>query len=317
MQLVQAKVVHLVLVLFVVTGFTFLLTSLLPGDAALSILGPGAQPQAVEALRQQMHLDQPLPVRYVSWLGGAVSGNLGRSIRTQQTVTDAIKGRLPVSLELLVLAELIALAIAIPVGVVAAYRSGSAFDRAASGAAFGFLALPGFVLAILLIYSLAVALSVFPATGFTPFFDNPLENLRSFFLPALTLGLVDAAVYMRLLRSDMIATLQEDFVAMARAKGLPTWHILTRHALKPSSFTLLTVVGINIGRLMGGALIVETIFALPGIGRLLVEAIYARDLVMVQGVVAFVAVAYVLINFAVDILYLVLDPRIRHERAVA
>jgi peptide/nickel transport system permease protein len=264
-----------------------------------------------------MHLDQPLPVRYVSWLHGAVTGDLGRSIRTEQNVTDAIKQRLPVTLELLVLTELIGLALAVPLGVATAYRSGGSFDRVASGAAFGILAVPGFVLAIVLIYALAVALSVFPATGYTPLLQDPIENLRSFFLPALTLGLAEAAVFMRLLRSDMIATLQEDFVAMARAKGLPTWHILMRHALKPSSFTLLTVLGINIGRLMGGALIVETIFALPGIGRLLVESIYARDLVMVQGVVAFVAVAYVLINFVVDLFYAVLDPRIRHERAVA
>jgi peptide/nickel transport system permease protein len=317
MRFVQGRVVHLVLVLFVVTLFSFLLTSLLPGDAALSILGPGAQPQAVQALREKMHLNEPLPVRYVSWLHGAVTGDLGRSIRTEQSVTDAIKQRLPVTLELLVLTELIGLAVAVPLGVATAYRSGGSFDRVASGAAFGILAVPGFVLAIVLIYALAVALSVFPATGYTPLLQDPVENLRSFFLPALTLGLAEAAVFMRLLRSDMIATLQEDFVAMARAKGLPTWHILMRHALKPSSFTLLTVLGINIGRLMGGALIVETIFALPGIGRLLVESIYARDLVMVQGVVAFVAVAYVLINFVVDLLYAVLDPRIRHERAVA
>jgi peptide/nickel transport system permease protein len=315
MRFVQAKVVHLVPVLFAVTLFSFLLTSLLPGDAALSILGTSATPQAVQALRQQMHLDDPLPVRYVEWLGGAVRGDLGRSVRTQQQVTDAITQRLPVTLELMVLAVLMALVIAIPVGVLAAYRSGGLLDQVASGAAFGVLAVPGFALAIVLIYVFAVQLDVLPATGYTPLIQDPLQNLRAFFLPAFTLALTDAAAYMRLLRSDMIDTLQEDYIAMARAKGLPTWHILMRHALKPSSFTILTVVGINIGRLLGGALIVETIFALPGIGRLLVDAIYARDLVMVQGVVAFVAVGYVLINFAVDILYGVLDPRVRHARA--
>jgi peptide/nickel transport system permease protein len=315
MRFVQAKVAHLVPVLFAVTLFSFLLTSLLPGDAALSILGTSATPQAVQALRQQMHLDDPLPVRYVEWLGGAVRGDLGRSVRTQQQVTDAIRQRLPVTLELMVLAVLMALLMAIPVGVLAAYRSGGLLDQVASGAAFGVLAVPGFALAIVLIYVFAVQLDVFPATGYTPLVQDPLQNLRAFFLPAFTLALTDAAAYMRLLRSDMIDTLQEDYIAMARAKGLPTWHILLRHALKPSSFTILTVVGINIGRLLGGALIVETIFALPGIGRLLVDAIYARDLVMVQGVVAFVAVGYVLINFAVDILYGVLDPRVRHARA--
>lgn len=317
MRFVRAKILHLVPVLFVVTLGSFLLTSLLPGDIALSILGTNATPESVHALRQQMHLDEPLPVRYVEWLGGAVRGDLGRSVRTQQEVSDAIRGRLPITVELLILAELFALLIAIPLGILSAHRAGGLLDQAVSGAAFGVLAVPGFVLAIVLIYMFAVQLDLFPATGYTPLVKDPLENLRSFFLPAFTLALFDAAAYMRLLRSDVIATLQEDFIAMARAKGLPTWHILLRHALKPSSFTLLTVVGINIGRLLGGALIVETIFALPGIGRLLVDAIYARDLVMVQGVVAFVAVAYVLINFGVDLLYAVLDPRVRHQRAVA
>ncbi len=314
---VRARLAHLLPVLFVVTCFSFLLTSFLPGDIALVMAGPNATPQSVAALREQLQLDQPLPVRYVDWLGRAVRGDLGRSPRSQQKVTDAIRERLPVSLELLVLAELIGLLVAVPVGVLSAHRAGGPLDQAASGVAFGILAIPGFVVAIVLIYVFAVQLNLVPATGYTPLLDDPLANLRSFFLPALTVGLGEAAAYTRLLRSDMIATLQEDYIAMARAKGLPTWHILLRHALKPSSFTLLTVLGINIGRLMGGALIVETIFALPGIGRLLVESIYARDLIVVQGVVAFVAVAFVLVNFGVDLLYGVLDPRIRHGRAVA
>jgi len=314
---VRGRVLHLVPVLFVITLFSFLLTSLLPGDVAVVMAGPNATPQSVAALRSELQLDQPLPVRYVDWLGRALRGDLGSSPRSHVTVLQSIQDRLPISLELLVLAELIGLVIAIPAGIASAYRAGGLLDHAASGAAFGILAVPGFVVAIVLIYLFAVQIDLVPATGYTPLLTDPLANLRSFFLPALTIGLGEAAAYTRLLRSDMIATLQEDYIAMARAKGLPTWHILTRHALKPSSFTLLTVLGINIGRLMGGALIVETIFALPGVGRLLVESIYARDLVVVQGVVAFVAVAFVLVNFAVDLLYAVLDPRIRHGRAVA
>jgi peptide/nickel transport system permease protein len=313
----RGKALHLVPVLFVVTLCSFLLTSLLPGDVAVVMAGPNATPQAVTALREELQLDQPLPVRYVDWLGRALHGDLGTSPRSHETVLTSIQERLPISLELLVLAELIGLLIAVPVGITSAYRAGGVLDQAASGAAFGILAIPGFVVAIVLIYLFAVQLDLVPATGYTPLLTDPLQNLRSFFLPALTVGPGEAAAYTRLLRSDMIATLQEDYIAMARAKGLPTWHILVRHALKPSSFTLLTVLGINIGRLMGGALIVETIFALPGIGRLLVESIYARDLVVVQGVVAFVAVAFVLVNFGVDLLYAVLDPRIRHGRAVA
>jgi peptide/nickel transport system permease protein len=312
---IRAKALHLVPVLFVVTCFSFLLTSLLPGDVALVMAGPNATPEAVASLRSELQLDQPLPVRYVDWLGRAVRGDLGASPRSHVTVVQSIQDRLPISLELLVLATLIGLVVAIPVGIASAYRAGGLLDQAASGAAFGILAVPGFVVAIVLIYLFAVQFDLVPATGYTPLLTDPVANLRSFFLPALTIGLGEAAAYTRLLRSDMIATLQEDYIAMARAKGLPTWHILTRHALKPSSFTLLTVLGINIGRLMGGALIVETIFALPGVGRLLVESIYARDLVVVQGVVAFVAVAFVLVNFGVDLLYAVLDPRIRHGRA--
>jgi len=313
----RGRVLHLVPVLFVITLFSFLLTSLLPGDVAVVMAGPNATAQSVAALRSELQLDQPLPVRDVDWVGRALRGELGASPRSHITVLQSIEDRLPISLELLVLAELIGLLVAIPVGIASAYRAGGLLDHAASGAAFGVLAVPGFVVAIVLIYLFAVQFELVPATGYTPLLTDPLANLRSFFLPALTIGLGEAAAYTRLLRSDMIATLQEDYIAMARAKGLPTWHILTRHALKPSSFTLLTVLGINIGRLMGGALIVETIFALPGVGRLLVESIYARDLVVVQGVVAFVAVAFVLVNFAVDLLYAVLDPRIRHGRAVA
>jgi peptide/nickel transport system permease protein len=314
---VRAKAVHLVPVLFVVTLGSFLLTSLLPGDLALIMAGPNASAQTISALRQDLQLNQPLPVRYVDWLGRSLRGDLGTSPRSHFKVTDLIAERLPISLELLILAQLIALLLAIPAGIASAHRAGGFFDQAASGAAFGVLAVPGFVLAIVFIYLFAVQFGALPATGYTPLATDPLANLRSFFLPALTVGLPEAAAYTRLLRSDMIATLQEDYIAMARAKGLPTWLILIRHALKPSSFTLLTVLGLNIGRLMGGALIVETIFALPGVGRLLVESIYARDLVVVQGVVLFVAVAFVLVNFAVDLLYAVLDPRIRHGRAAA
>jgi peptide/nickel transport system permease protein len=316
-RFIRGRLLHLVPVLFVVTCFSFLLTSFLPGDIAVVMAGPNPTPESIAQLRHQLQLDQPLPVRYVEWVGRAVTGDLGQSPRSGEAVVAIIKEKLPITLELLVLATVFALLIAVPAGISSAYRAGGWFDQMASGASFGVLAVPGFVIAIVLIYLFAVQFNLVPATGYTPFFQDPVANLRSFFLPALTVGLGEAAAYTRLLRSDMIATLQEDYIAMARAKGMPTWHILTRHALKPSSFTLLTVIGLNVGRLVGGALIVEIIFALPGIGRLLVDSIYNRDLVVVQGVVLFTAVAFVLINFAVDLLYGVLDPRIRHGRALA
>jgi peptide/nickel transport system permease protein len=312
---VGRRLVYLVPVLVAVSLLTFLIASLLPGDLAYVILGDQATPDKVAALRHDMGLDQPIWWRYLSWLGHVLQGDFGRSFRTGQTVLQAVSERLPVSIELMLLAELAALAIGIPLAIACAVRSGSAFDRFVTGSAFGMLSVPAFLAAILLIYLFAVELRWLPATGYVPFGEDPVGNLRSFVLPALTLALGEWPVLMRVLRSDMIATLQEDYIAMARAKGLRPTRILLVHALKPSSLTLVTVTGINIGRLIGGTVIVESVFALPGIGRLLLGAIYTRDLIILQGVVLFVACGYVLMNFVVDLLYAVLDPRIRHGHA--
>jgi peptide/nickel transport system permease protein len=312
---VGRRLVYLVPVLVAVSLLTFLIASLLPGDLAYVILGDQATPDKVAALRHDMGLDQPIWWRYLSWLGHVLQGDFGRSFRTGQTVLQAVSERLPVSIELMLLAELAALAIGIPLAIACAVRSGSAFDRFVTGSAFGMLSVPAFLAAILLIYLFAVELRWLPATGYVPFSEDPLANLRAMVLPALTLALGEWPVLMRVLRSDMIATLQEDYIAMARAKGLKPSRILLVHALKPSSLTLVTVTGINIGRLIGGTVIVESVFALPGIGRLLLGSIYTRDLIILQGVVLFVACGYVLMNFVVDLLYAVLDPRIRHGHA--
>jgi peptide/nickel transport system permease protein len=312
---VARRLLYLLPVLFAVSLLTFLIASLLPGDLAYVILGDQATPDKVAALRHDMGLDQPIWWRYLGWLGHVLEGDFGRSFRTGQTVLQAVTERLPVTFELMLLAELAALVIGIPLAIACAVRAGSAFDRIVTGSAFGMLSVPAFLAAILLIYFFAVELRWLPATGYVPFSEDPLGNLRCFVLPALTLALGEWPVLMRVLRSDMIATLQEDYIAMARAKGLKPSRILLVHALKPSSLTLVTVTGINIGRLMGGTVIVESIFALPGIGRLLLGSIYTRDLIILQGVVLCVAAGYVLINFIVDMLYAVLDPRIRHGHA--
>ena len=258
---VARRLLYLVPVLIAVSLLTFLIASLLPGDLAYVILGDQATPEKVAALRHDMGLDEPIWWRYLSWLGHVLQGDFGRSFRTGQTVLQAVAERLPVSLELMVLAELGALAIGIPLAIACAVRSGSAFDRFMTGSAFGMLSVPAFLSAILLIYLFAVELRWLPATGYVPFEEDPIGNLRSFLLPALTLALGEWPVLMRVLRSDMIATLQEDYIAMARAKGLKPSRILLVHALKPSSLTLVTVTGINIGRLIGGTVIVESIFA--------------------------------------------------------
>ncbi len=314
-KFIGRRLVYLLPVLLAVTLLTFLIASLLPGDLAYTILGDQATPEKVAALRAHMGLDLPIWQRYLLWLWDVLHGDLGRSFRTGETVLAAVSDRLPVSLELMVLAEATGLLIAIPLAILCAVKSGSALDRFLTGLAFGKLSLPPFLVAILLIYLFAVELNLLPATGWVPFAEDPVANLRSFVLPAVTLAFAEWPVLMRVLRSDMIATLQEDYIAMAKAKGLRPARILLVHALKPSSLTLVTVTGINIGRLIGGALIIESIFALPGIGRLLVGAIYARDFIILQGVVLFVAVGFVMVNFVVDMLYAVLDPRIRHGRA--
>jgi peptide/nickel transport system permease protein len=315
LSFIGQRLLYLVPVLLAVSLLTFLIASLLPGDLAYVVLGDQATPEKVEALRRDMGLDQPIWWRYLSWLGHVLQGDFGRSFRTGQTVLQAVTERLPVSLELMLLAEVIGLAIGVPLAIACAVRAGSSFDRIMTGTAFGMLSVPSFLSAILLIYLFAVELRWLPATGYIPFGEDPVGNLRCFVLPALTLALAEWPGIMRVLRSDMIATLQEDYIAMARAKGLKPARILFVHALKPSSLTLVTITGINIGRLIGGALIVETIFALPGIGRLLVSALYTRDLIILQGVVLFVACGFVLMNFIVDMCYAVLDPRIRHGRA--
>jgi peptide/nickel transport system permease protein len=309
------RLLYLVPVLIAVTLLTFLIAALLPGDLAIALLADEATPEKVAALRHEMGFDEPLAWQYLHWLGSALAGDFGRSFRTGEMVLSAILQRLPVTLELMLFAQLIALAIGVPLGILCAVRNGGAFDRLMTAIAFGKLSLPAYMLAIVLIYVFSVRLKLLPATGYVPLNEDIVGNLRSFVLPAVTLGFGEWPVLMRVLRSDMIATLQEDYIAMARAKGLRPWRILLVHALKPSSLTLVTVTGIGIGRLIGGAVLVETIFALPGIGRLLIGAINTRDFAIMQGVVLFVATGFVLVNFVVDVLYGVLDPRIRHGRS--
>ncbi|HKE74024.1 MAG TPA: ABC transporter permease [Acidimicrobiales bacterium] len=310
------RVAHLLVVLFCVTLFVALLTSMLPGDPVDAISGFASQEQK-DQLREDLGLNDPVPVQYVHWLGKFVRGDLGNyySVTGSRPVMDRVKDALPVSLQLMIYAQVLALVIAIPLGVMTAYRAGSRFDRGSNATAFGLLAIPNFALALILAYYVGVRAGWLPVQGYVkPSQDLP-EHLRRMALPTISLAVAQVAVYMRLLRSDMIATLQEDFITMAKAKGISPRRVLWRHALRPSSLTLLTVAGLNVGALIGGAVIVEVIFSLPGIGTLLFQAINARQYVALQSLVAIVAVGYVLVNFFVDILYAVLDPRIRHARS--
>lgn len=314
LRFVGWRLLQLVVVLLVVSAFAFLLLNLLPGNPVYTLLGPAATPEAVEQLTHQLGLDKPIWQRYFIWLWNLLHGDLGRSYVNHQPVLLSIEQRIPVTFELILLSQIIALGISIPLGVASAVRPNGILDRLTSSAVFGLLSIPGFILAELLVYLLAVNNNLFPATGFVQWFDDPLENLRSLALPALTLGLGSMAVYTRVLRTDMIATLQQDFISLAIAKGLSTRYILFRHALRPSTFTLLTVAGLNVGTLIGGAFIIEYIFQLPGLGLLTIGSIYARDYLIVTATTVLVAGGFVTLNFIVDMLYVVLDPRIRSAR---
>jgi peptide/nickel transport system permease protein len=306
----QRRLLHLALVLFVVTFATSAMVNLLPGDVALAMLGPGATPEGVARVRLELGLNDPLLLRYVHWLVQTVHGDFGRSYVSGEPVADALIRSLPVSVELMVLSLLLSLSLAIPTGLVAAYRAGRHVDQTLGMVASVLLAVPVFILGLALMFVFALVLGWFPAVGYVPLSEGVLANLRTFAIPAATLALFEWPGFMLILRGDAIEVLQQDYVLLAKAKGLRDRHILFRHVLKLSSFTLLTVVGLTMAGLIGGALITENIFALPGVGRLIVGAINSRDFMVVQGAVAVVAVGFVMINFAVDALYAVLDPRV-------
>ena len=308
----RIQILTLIAIVFAATALTFAVTEILPGDAAVAILGDTATEAEIQSLRKELGLERPLIVRYADWLGNAVTGDLGRSYRTRESIAVMIGQRLPVTIELIILTQIIALGLAVPAGIIAAYRNRSGIDHALGSISIGLLSTPAFVIGIGLIYTLSVALGWFPASGYVRPSDGILDNLHSMILPALTLALAEFPVYMRLLRADMIATLQQDFILVARAKGLGVRDILIGHALRPSSLSLVTVIGINLGRLVGGAVIIETLFAIPGIGQMLVNAVYQHDHFAIQGVVLVVATGFVLINIAVDMAYALLDPRVRH-----
>ena len=323
---IAKKLGQLVVTVLLVTLFSAFLLSLLPGklDKILVPLDPATQASPEQAalvrerqkeVRAELNLDDPFIVRYATWLGGLVTGDLGNYYNgptSTQPVTDRVGDALPVSLLLMLYAQILALVIAIPVGVFTAYRNGSLFDRASNVTAFAMLAIPGFALGFVLQYYFGVKLGWFKTGGYRPPTEDLLLHVQYMVLPSVTLAVGQIAIYMRLLRSDMIQTLQQDFITMAKAKGLAPRRILFRHALRPSSLTLLTVAGLNVGTLIGGALIVEVVFNLPGMGTLLAESILRRQIVAFQSLVAIVAIFYVIVNFAVDILYTVLDPRIRN-----
>jgi len=316
MSTVVKKLIQLVVVLFFVTFFSFSLLKLIPGDP-VDTLKPFATPEQKATIRAELGLDKPFFTQYYNWLKGFVKGDPGRDYSTGEPVKVGIGKALPVTLQLVFYAQIIALVVALPLGILTAYRAGSWFDKITNTSAFGLLALPGFVLGLILIYYLGVQWKILPTQQYVPFGENVGEHFKHMILPAVSLAVGQVAIYMRLLRSDMIQTLQEDFITMAKAKGLTNRRILWRHALRPSSFTLLTAAALNFGALIGGAVVIEFVFQLPGMGLGLITAVSTRQYTAVQAYVALIAVAFVLFNAFVDGVYSVLDPRIRHARTAA
>lgn len=315
LRVVATRLVRLVATLLAVTFLTFTMLEFLPGDPIDAILPPNAirTPELIERIRTDLNLDDPFFQRYLAWLGDAITGDLGQSYVTDQQVSEIITSRLPVTLQLAVMAIVMALILAVPIGVLGAYKQGKWQDSITSAGVQVSLSIPNFILGIFLIWLFSVSLGWLPASNWNRLSDGLGANLQTAILPATALALGQMAVFSRLVRADMIGTLQENYILSARAKGLSNRFILFRHALRPSSLSVMTIVGINFGALLGGTVIIETLFALPGIGFRLINAINQRDILVIQGITVFIAASYVLINTFVDLLYSAFDPRIRRS----
>ena len=299
------------LTLLLATVVVFLGVRALPGDPALALAGEDRTPETLRAIRQQYGLDQSLPVQFWRFVTHALQGDLGISIRTGASVTSMLRTALPVTIELSLLAIAFATLLGVGAGIVAAVRRGRPAEWLANALALLGLSVPSFWLGLIAILYLAVATGIFPASGFVPLLQSPVENLRHIILPAVILGTGLSAVIMRQTRSSMLESLSTDYVRTARAKGLRSGVVVRRHALRNSLIVVVTIVGLQLGGLISGAVVTEQIFGLPGFGKMTVDAVFQRDYPVIQGVVLITATAYIVINFLVDLLYSLIDPRIR------
>lgn len=317
LRTVAIKLALLVPVLFLVSVGTFGLLQVGPGDPAAQVLGNTGTAADYQRIRTEMGLDQPPVQRYLDWLGGVLRGDLGQNLVPPiENVSDRLLRAFPVNLQLAAMAIVLALLIAVPLAMWSAYRAGGLVDRWISAGTIGVISVPPFLVGLLLLLVFAIQLGWFPLGQWARPSDAGWgQNLWHAFLPALTLALAEAPVFARLLRGDLVATLQEDFILAAKAKGMPGWHIMLREALRPSSFSLITLAGVSAGRLLGGTIIVEAVFVLPGVGNVIINAAQNNDYKLVQGGVLLIAVIYLLLNLAVDVLYGYLDPRIRRRHA--
>ncbi len=311
LEFLTRRVAISVVTLFVITIVVFTGVRLIPGDPARVMAGTEADEAGLAEIRQKYGLNDPIPLQYLRWLGLAVTGDLGESIRTRESVTWTVARKLPITLELACFSLAIALGIAIPAGVFSAVRRNTMWDFLANAVSLCGLSVPSFWLGIMLILLLSVRLRWLPASGFVPFFEDPLGNLQRMLMPAFVLGTALAAVLMRQTRNSMIEILSADYIRTAYSKGLAGRVVVFRHAIRNGLIPVVTILGLQMGALMGGAVVTEQIFVVPGFGRLIVEAVFTRDYPLVQGVILITASSYVLINLLVDLSYSVLNPRIR------
>ena len=307
------RILALIPVVLLVSATVFSLIHLTPGDPAVIMAGESQDPEVVAGIRRELGLDQPIPVQYGVWLGHALRGDLGRSIRTRQPVLEAILERLKPTLLLSAMALALSLAISFPAGALSALRPDSREDMAGTVLTLLGVSMPNFLLALVLIFVFAVTLRWLPTSGYLDPFEEFVPGIRSLVLPAITLGTAMAAVVTRMVRSSLLEVLEQDYVRTARSKGLRERTVVVRHALKNALIPVVTIVGLQTGNLIGGAVITEYVFGIPGVGRLVVDSIFSKDYPMVQGVVLLTALTFVTVNLLVDVLYGYLDPRIRYS----
>lgn len=299
--------------ILLISIFVFFMQKLLPGDPVLALAGEDRNPEILEFLREKYRLNDPLYVQYFHWIGNALQGDLGMSLRTRQTVLELLGQKLPVTLQLATMALIIAVMIGIPAGIISAYHKGTWIDWLANIVALSGLSVPNFWLGIMMILLVSVKLGWLPASGYQPFFEDPLQSIRTMLMPAFVLGTGLAATLMRHTRSAMLGVLQSDYVRTARAKGLVERTVVIKHAMRNALIPIVTVVTLLFGELLAGAVLTEQIFTIPGFGKLVVDAVFNRDYAVVQGIVLCTAIAFILMNILADALYRVLNPRMNDQ----
>ena len=305
------RLLQLIPTILVMSIVVFSLTQMLPGDAAFTVLGERATEAQREQWRDEMGLNKPIPIQYVRWFSKAVTGDLGRSIRSGEPVIQILSVRIPTTVELALLSMLLAVGVGIPTGIVAAKFRNTWIDFAASFFSMFSMAIPYFWLGVLLIMIFAVKLHLLPPSGYVSLFDSPIQNIRLMIMPSMTIGLSFAGLVMRQTRTAMLQILNEDYVRTAKAKGLSELSVTIKHALRNALIPITTVLGLQVGALLGGAVVTETIFSIPGIGRMIVEGIFERDFPVVQGAISIIVLFILLVNILIDLTYTLLDKRVK------